>query len=413
MTSFGRYEILDKLGEGAMGVVHRARDKSLGRVVALKMLSAELADEDELHKRFQREAEAVGRLNHPNIVTVYDLGEANGQLYMAMELLEGDDLRDLIDRETPIPLAERSRILIEICKGLGYAHSKGVIHRDIKPANIHVTSAGRVKLLDFGLARLTTRSGITRRGMILGTPDYMSPEQAMGKDLDQRTDIFSAGAVFYEFLTGQKPFKGKTLHSVLYQIISEDPEPVLTLNPELPTRLALVVHRMLHKDPQKRYGAMSEVEAELRPIHTSILRSRARSGTPRAGAPGSGQARDYLDRARTNYDSGQFAKAQAELHEALALDPESSEAAALLWRATKGLASARPPSLAKDPANASRIGALIERAGQGRPDAEVRQVLAELALIAPDDPRVAELVRERTRPPASKPPPLTPRGGRA
>jgi serine/threonine-protein kinase len=158
LASFGRYEILDKLGEGAMGVVHRARDTNLGRVVALKMLSAELAAEDELTKRFQREAEAVGRLNHPNIVTVYDLGEADGRLYMAMELLEGDDLRDLIERGTPIPLAERSRIMIEICKGLGYAHSKGVIHRDIKPANIHVTGAGRVKLLDFGLARLTTRS---------------------------------------------------------------------------------------------------------------------------------------------------------------------------------------------------------------------------------------------------------------
>src|SRR6185436_1481599 len=171
LAAFGRYEILDKLGEGAMGVVYRARDQNLGRVVALKMLSAELAAEDELLKRFQREAEAVGRLNHPNIVTVYDLGDAEGQLYMAMELLEGDDLRELIERGTPIPIAERSRILIEICRGLGYAHTKGVIHRDIKPANIHVTSSGRVKLLDFGLARVTTRSGIPRRGMILGTPD--------------------------------------------------------------------------------------------------------------------------------------------------------------------------------------------------------------------------------------------------
>ena len=391
MASFGRYEILDKLGEGAMGVVHRARDRNLGRVVALKMLSAELAAEDELTKRFQREAEAVGRLNHPNIVTVYDLGEADGRLYMAMELLEGDDLRDLIERSTPIPLAERSRIMIEICKGLGYAHSKGVIHRDIKPANIHVTGAGRVKLLDFGLARLTTRSGITRRGMILGTPDYMSHEQAMGKELDHRTDVFSAGAVFYEFLTGQKPFKGKTLHSVLYQIISEDPEPLLTLNPDLPARLAAVIHRMLGKDMQRRYGSMGEVESDLRLVHGGILRARARW-------PGASderlQARDYLDRARSNFDSGQFAKAQAEAQAALALDPELAEAVSLMWRTTKSLAQTRPP-MPVDAKTSSHIGSLLERAVAGGPEPEVRQALAELALIAPDDPRVMDLVRER------------------
>jgi serine/threonine-protein kinase len=397
LAAFGRYEILDKLGEGAMGVVYRARDQSLGRVVALKMLSAELAAEDELLKRFQREAEAVGRLNHPNIVTVYDLGDAEGHLYMAMELLEGDDLRDLIERATPIPLAERSRILIEICKGLGYAHTKGVIHRDIKPANIHVTTSGRVKLLDFGLARVATRSGITRRGMILGTPDYMSPEQAMGKELDHRTDVFSAGAVFYEFLTGQKPFHGKTLHAVLYQIISEEPEPVLTLSPELPSRLAAVVHRMLHKDPERRFAGMGDVEAALRPIHTRILRSNARAG---AASPPPEEARmrarDLLDRARTDCDAGHFASAQARLHQALALDPELGEAASLMWRATKGLAQTRPPSAPADPKAASHIGALLARAGAaGGPEAEVRQALAELALIAPDDPRVIELVRER------------------
>ena len=143
MTSFGRYEILEKLGEGAMGVVYRARDSAIGRIVALKMLSAELGAEEELHQRFQREAEAIGRLNHPNVVTVYDLGHAEGQLYMAMELLEGDDLRSLIETRADIPLADRVRILIQICIGLGYAHSRGVIHRDVKPANIHVSAGGK------------------------------------------------------------------------------------------------------------------------------------------------------------------------------------------------------------------------------------------------------------------------------
>ena len=248
-----------------MGVVHRARDTVLGRVVALKVLSADLGADDELHQRFRREAEAIGRLSHPNIVTVYDLGESDGQLYMAMELLEGDDLRRLIEHRGDIPLADRVRVLLEIAAGLGFAHSRGVVHRDIKPANILVTSDGRVKLLDFGLARVAFRETITKRGIILGTPDYMSPEQAMGKDIDHRTDIFSAGAVFYEFLTARKPFPGKTLHSVLYQIISGEPEPVLTLCPELPARLALVVHRMLAKDPKKRYGSMEDVGRDLGP----------------------------------------------------------------------------------------------------------------------------------------------------
>jgi serine/threonine-protein kinase len=242
-----------------MGVVHRARDSVLGRDVALKVLAADLGADDELHQRFRREAEAIGRLSHPNIVAVYDLGEANGQLYMAMELLEGDDLRRLIEHRADIPLADRVRVLVDIASGLGFAHRRGVVHRDVKPANILVTRTDR-KLLDFGLAPCELRATITKRGVILGTPDYMSPEQAMGKDLDHRTDIFSAGAVFYEFLTLQKPFQGKTLHSVLYQIISSEPE-LLALCPSF-LRARLVVHRMLAKDP-KRYLTLEDVGKDL------------------------------------------------------------------------------------------------------------------------------------------------------
>src|SRR5678815_3917658 len=278
MATFGRYEILGKLGEGAMGVVYRARDTAIGRVVALKMLSAELGAEDELHRRFEREAEAIGRLSHPNIVTVYDLGKSDGQLFMAMELLEGDDLRSLIERKVDVPLADRVRILVQICEGLAYAHSRGVVHRDIKPANIVVTSNGKVKILDFGLARVATRATITRKGMILGTPDYMAPEQAMGKLVDRRSDVFSTGSVFYEFLTGEKPFKGQTLQ--------ESPDPVLTLNPELPTRLAAVVHRMLVKDPDKRYQSLDEVGRDLQEMHFSLRRTRSRSVLPQAPAAG-------------------------------------------------------------------------------------------------------------------------------
>jgi serine/threonine protein kinase len=398
MPTFGRYEILDKLGEGAMGVVYRARDESLGRVVALKMLSAELSGEEELLQRFQREAEAVGRLSHPNIVTVYDVGDAEGQLYMAMELLEGDDLRSLIERRVHIPLADRVRILQKICEGVAYAHSRGVVHRDIKPANILVTSDGRVKLLDFGLARVATRSTITRQGVILGTPDYMAPEQAMGKGTDRRSDAFSAGAVFYEFLTGGKPFKGKTLHGVLYQIISEEPDPLLTVNPDLPAQLASLVHGMLRKDPEKRYASLEELGRALQDIHAALRRSRSRSVLPQSAPPGEesrARVRDHLARGRSHFEAGRTGPALEEMAAVLGLDPGCEEAAELAWRANRATWPPAGAAEAADPSREARVTALLARAAWGRPLEEARTALAELALIAPDEPRFADLLRER------------------
>ena len=399
MASFGRYEILDKLGEGAMGVVYRARDSAIGRIVALKMLSAELGAEEELHQRFQREAEAIGRLNHPNVVTVYDLGHAEGQLYMAMELLEGDDLRSLIEARADIPLADRVRILMQICVGLGYAHSRGVVHRDVKPANIHVSVGGKVKLLDFGLARVAQRETITRRGVILGTPDYMAPEQATGKGVDHRSDIFSAGAVFYEFLTLEKPFKGKTLHAVLYQIIQEEPDPLLTVNPEVPVRLAAVIHGMLRKDPDRRYSSLEDVGRELGGIHDALRRSRSRSALYVPSGPPTEEARavvrDHVGRARAHFEGGRNAEAIREASEALATDPASEEAAEITWRASRQMRAPRPAPPPSDPRNEARVKALLARAGAGKPDSEARPAMAELALIAPDDARVADLLKSR------------------
>jgi eukaryotic-like serine/threonine-protein kinase len=400
MATFGRYEILGKLGEGAMGVVYRARDSAIGRVVALKMLSAELGAEDELHARFRREAEAIGRLSHPNIVTVYDLGQSDGQLYMAMELLEGDDLRSLIEHRVDIPLADRVRILLQICEGLAYAHSRGVVHRDIKPANIVVTSVGRVKILDFGLARVATRATITRKGMILGTPDYMAPEQAMGKLVDRRSDVFSAGSVFYEFLTGEKPFKGKTLHAVLFQIIQEEPDPVLTLNPELPTRLAAVVHRMLLKDPEKRYQSMDEVGNDLVEMHVALRRSRARSVLPQPPPAGGEEVRtrvrEQVMRGRAHFEGGRLDQALQAMTEALVLDPACEDAAEVVWRALKQRQAGRPEPAPLDAATEQRVQSLLARAAPDAPSAQARGALAELALIAPDDARLVELLRERS-----------------
>jgi hypothetical protein len=399
MATFGRYEILDKIGEGAMGVVYRAKDSALGRLVALKMLSSELGGEQELHERFVREAETIGRLSHPHIVTVYDMREAEGQLYMAMELLEGDDLRRIIEKKFEVPLADRVRLLAQIASGLRYAQSKGVVHRDVKPANIIVTTGAQAKILDFGLARVAARSAITRRGVILGTPDYMSPEQAMGRVADHRSDTFAAGGVFYEFLAGMKPFRGKTLHSVLYQILSEEPDSLLTLHPRLPARLAALVHGMLRKEPDRR-PSMDDVSRELDAVHGALRRSRGRSafmGTAPAGPVTEevrARVRDHVTSGRAHGEGGRAEAAAAEFGEALALDPACEEAAEGVWRAVKARLGAADGQRRLDPAAEQRVSELVARA-QGSSD-EARQALSQLALLAPDDSRVAELFREKT-----------------
>jgi serine/threonine-protein kinase len=398
MPTFGRYEIQDKLGEGAMGVVYRARDTAIGREVALKMLSAEYGAEEELIQRFLREAETIGRLSHPNIVTVYDMGDAEGRLYMAMELLEGEDMRSLIERRAPIALADRVRILHQICAGLSYAHSRAVVHRDIKPANIIVTSAGRVKLLDFGLARMATRATMTRAGVILGTPDYMAPEQATGRATDQRSDMFSAGSVFYEFLCGVKPFRAKTLHGVLYQIIQEQPEPMLSVNPELPARLAALVAGMMRKDPERRFAAMEEVQRQLGEIHLALRRSRGRSALPGAVGPPPeelrGRLREHLAKGRAHLEGDRLGPAVSELNEALVLDPANDEAADMLWQVVRKMKPAKD-SPVREPPDEKRVLALLAKAAPGTTEDQARSALLELALLAPDDMRFADLMRER------------------
>jgi hypothetical protein len=271
------------------------------------------------------------------------------------------------------------------------------VHRDIKPANILVTLDGRVKLLDFGLARLATRSTITRQGVILGTPDYMAPEQAMGMGSDRRSDAFSAGAVFYEFLAGTKPFKGKTLHGVLYQIISEDPEPLLTLNPDLPAHLASLVHGMLRKDQDKRYASLEELARAMQEIHHALRRAGARaalSQPPASGEEWRSRVRDHLGRARAHFEAGRHDGVLDETTEVLALDPGCEEAAELAWRAHRARWAQAPPET-PDPAHEARVSGLLARAAWGRPAEEARAALGELALIAPDEPRFAELLRER------------------
>jgi eukaryotic-like serine/threonine-protein kinase len=270
----GRYRILSELGRGAMGVVYKAEDPNLDRVVALKTI---IVDEDaegreEYHKRFILEAKAAGKLNHPNIVTTFDCGEHDGLAYLAMELLEGKDLRSRMLKES-IPPAEAVEIARQVAEGLAYAHERGVVHRDVKPGNIMINKRGQVKIMDFGLARMRVADHKTSTGMVLGTPRYMSPEQISGQPVDQRSDVFSLGIVLYEMLTGTRLFSGEDMAQVTHQITEFEHIPPTRQVPGLPAMIDFVVARALKKDPAVRYQDARDLAADLATC-VAELRSR-------------------------------------------------------------------------------------------------------------------------------------------
>ena len=212
--TIGRYRILGRLGKGAMGVVYSAHDGLMERSVAIKVMMTDLEDDPETSARFYREARSAGQLAHPNIITIYDMGEDNGRPFIVMELLEGETLNKYLERPDAADVESRMDLMLQICRGLHAAHSRGIFHRDVKPGNLLVRPNGELKIVDFGIARLAS-SSMTASGLLVGTPDYMSPEQARGHEIDQRSDIFSAGAVFYYMLTGRKPFAASGLTAVL------------------------------------------------------------------------------------------------------------------------------------------------------------------------------------------------------
>jgi serine/threonine-protein kinase len=252
----GRYEILDEIGQGAMGTVYRARDPMIDRVVAIKTVAIALLRQEgaDAEARFLREAQSAGRLSHPNIVTIYDVSEADGLAYIAMEYLSGKTLRDIMN-QSQMPLDLILDTMTQMAEALAFAHEHGVIHRDIKPANVVITrQRGRIKLTDFGIAHLVN-SNHTQTGQMLGSPRYMSPEQAMGHVVDGRSDIFSLGAVLYEMLTGQYAFDGESLPTIIYRVISEMPVPVDVIRPNLPVELTSLLARMLSKNPEDRPDA--------------------------------------------------------------------------------------------------------------------------------------------------------------
>ena len=266
--SFGQYEVESVLGRGAMGMVYLARDRRIGRRVALKTVQLDQKFEDEseaneFYKRLQREAEVVGAMQHPNIVTLYEPGYENNVIsYLATEYVDGESLKDRLKRSKPLPVAEALRISEDLLRGLAYAHTKGIIHRDLKPANILLTSEGQAKIADFGVARPLNSSLTTTRSLV-GTPNYMSPEQVKTTPVSTRSDLFSAGVVIYEMLTGTKPFASPDLSGILYNVVNHKPPLASEVNPAVPKSVARVISKLLAKKPEDRYATATETLEDL------------------------------------------------------------------------------------------------------------------------------------------------------
>jgi len=265
----GKYELHQLLGEGAMGIVWKAYDTVLRRYVALKLLSSSFRKTTDMQERFLREARAAGAIQHANIVTVYDLGEAEGQLYIAMELVEGRDLSDMIALRDPLALERKLDITIEVLAGLQFAHQRGVIHRDVKPSNVRVMPDGRIKIMDFGIARLQ-KADSTGSGAIVGTPTYMAPEQITNGAITPATDVFSVGCMLYELLCYQRPFEAESVHGVLYQVLTTEPRALRTVAPSIPAALERVVAKAMNKVPHERYESAGQMMSTLQQIRAAL-----------------------------------------------------------------------------------------------------------------------------------------------
>ena len=283
-----RYEILKRLGEGGMGAVYKARDRELERLVALKVIRPELAGNPEILRRFKQELILARQVTHKNVIRIFDLGMADGRKFITMDYVEGRDLKSVLVERGKLPPEEAVPIIQQVCRGLEAAHTEGVVHRDLKPQNIMVDAAGRVWVMDFGLARSMETAGITRTGALMGTPDYMSPEQARGEKVDARSDLFSLGIIFYELLTGRLPFQADTLMATLLKRVQEKAIPPAVLNPAIPPHINRVVMKCLEADVSKRYQAIGEILADLAGETSQPGASTAQAGHVSLAAIGPG-----------------------------------------------------------------------------------------------------------------------------
>jgi tRNA A-37 threonylcarbamoyl transferase component Bud32 len=302
----GRYEVEEVVGTGGMSCVYKAHDRLLERNVALKVLHPHFSDDEEYVERFRREARAVAQLSHPNIVTVIDRGDADGHQFIVFEFIDGENLKELVQRTGPLPVRRAVELAAAIADGLAFAHESGLVHRDVKPQNVLLNGDGEAKVTDFGIARsLEVEHGMTQTGTVMGTSNYLSPEQASGKAVTAATDVYSLGVVLYELLTAEVPFPGENFVAVAMQHLNNAPPSLLERRPDAPVLLAAAIDRALEKDPERRFASMGKLAAELRRCldepdsfdaeQTVIAPSPVRANAPqRAHPPGRTRRRPLL-----------------------------------------------------------------------------------------------------------------------
>ncbi len=342
----GRYQIRERLGQGGMGVLYLALDPVMDRLVALKVLRV---NDPSLHERFLREARLVARLQHPHIITIYDVGEYDGQPFIAMEYVAGDTIDTLIRRRSHIPLARKLEWAMELCEALASAHRAGIVHRDVKPSNLIVhRESGRLKVLDFGIAR-TIESGVTQGGLLMGTPNYMAPEQVEGRTVDHRSDVFAVGAVLYELLVYRPAFTGDTPFAILHQIVHGRPEPLTDVDPSLDSALARIVEQALAKDPNARYADLDVIRRDLAdvrqrcetdPSNDTIIVARATAARAARGIDltrlveqRAAQVGECLRTVDAALDANEPDRAMAAAEQAALIDPTDPRVAVAVARA--------------------------------------------------------------------------------
>ncbi|QJR15659.1 serine/threonine-protein kinase [Usitatibacter palustris] len=299
ISTLGRYKVISEIGQGAMGVVYKAVDPIIDRTVAIKTINLNLSRQEleEYEARFQQEIKAAGRLNHPNIVTIYDVGKTESVAYMAMEFLEGQELKDIIAGGKLLPVTDMVDISAQVADGLWFAHQQNIVHRDVKPSNIMVLKGTIAKITDFGIARLPNSAVKTMTGLILGSPRYMSPEQVIGKTIDARSDIFSLGVVLYEALTGVAPFDGDNVNAIMYATVNTTPSPPSAHNRAVPAMLDLIVAKAMAKTLDDRYQTIKELADDLREVRRQIDATRPAAALKATAAPVTPRPAPMADRA--------------------------------------------------------------------------------------------------------------------
>ena len=373
IKTIGKYEVLDVVGKGGMGKVYKATDPTIGRLVAIKMITSGLVSDPNYLMRFKREAKSTGKLTHQNIVVLYELGDQDGTPYLVMEYLEGDTLQSILNARRELPLLEKLNLIAQTCSGLHYAHQHGLIHRDIKPANLMKLKDGLLKIVDFGIARLEGEN-VTLPGQVLGTIDYMSPEQINGSSIDCRTDIFSTGVVLYQLLTYTLPFQGKDTVSTMMKIIKEPPPPLQNFLEVYPPELESILQRALAKSRDERYATAEEFAFDLNQVQNQLQQELVSKSLD--------AAQDFIARS-------EFSKAKEQIMQVLKLDRQNRRASELL-KETQQLGQNRTRN-----EQACQLRALAEEALAKRQFENALRCLDQAVLVDPQNTELQNL-REQT-----------------